>query len=237
MQMTAILVSWVVCALALILLAAFLGARVNLAEPGEPAVKPEPSVLGILVDNRGRFSLNRLQLVLWSITVLSLIAGVFFGRWIEGVAAPLEFTIPERVLGLLGIVIGTTVTVGAVKATKKAKSEPGPGSLAAGSRAPSLATYASTNRRPFFSQLFMQEEGSYADDVVDVTKFQSFVVTLILVVAYIALAIHAIVHAKTAAAVKSLPDIKGEFVLLASLSYTGYFLGKLPLHTGSPPGA
>jgi hypothetical protein len=191
----------------------------------------------MLVDNRGRFSLNRLQLVVWSIVVISLIAGVFFGRLMDGVDEPLGFTIPDRVLGLLGISVGTSVTVGAVKATKKAKAEaekPEEAALPAGKAASRLATYDATHRPPFFWQVFMLEEGDLADDVVDVTKFQSFGITIVLVVAYVAMAIHMIVDAKLAGNVTSLPDITGSFLVLLGISYGGYVGGKLPTQTGLP---
>ncbi len=244
--MTAILWSWAVSAVLLLALAGFLGFRVKLPPDN---IRPSPWILGILVDNRGRFSLNRLQLVLWSIVVISLISGVFFGRLIEGVADPLGFTIPDRVLGLLGISVGTGVTVGAVKATKKTKAEEEAAKAKAqaaarvppavhppeGRAASPLATYAATAQPPFFWQVFMLEEGDLADDVVDVTKFQSFGFTIILVVAYVAMSIKAIVNAKVAEKVVGLPDISGTFLVLIAISYTGYLGGKLPTQTGLAP--
>lgn len=243
--MTAILWSWAVSAVVLVALAVLLGFRVRL--PPEN-IRPSPWILAILVDNRGRFSLNRLQLVVWSIIVISLISGVFFGRLIEGVADPLGFTIPDRVLGLLGISVGTAVTVGAVKATKKTKAEEGADKAKAqaaarvpptlhppeGKAAGPLATLAVTGRAPFFWQVFMVEEGDLADDVVDVTKFQSFGFTIILVVAYVAMAIKAIVNAKIAEKVVALPDISGTFLVLIGISYAGYLGGKLPTQSGLP---
>jgi len=213
----AILWSWAVAAAVLLVLAAVLGTLVKL--------KPGP--LGILVDSRGRYSLNHLQLVVWSLVVISLIAGVFFGRLIDGVENPLGFTIPDRVLGLLGISVGAAVTVGAVKATKSATS--------ATAETPTLASFQTTGRRPFFGQVFLLEEGEFADQVVDVTKFQSFGITIVLVVAYVAMAIHAIANAKSASAVTALPDISGTFLVLLGISYAGYAGGKLPSQIGAPP--
>lgn len=238
--MTAILWSWAVSAAVLLVLAVVLGRRVVLP-PGD--IRPRPWALGILIDDRGRFSLNRLQVVAWTLVVISLISGVFFGRLIEGVVEPLEFTIPERVLGLLGISIGAAVTVGAVKASKKAEAEskaqavdPAPAPVVdQGPRAGiKLATYQATGRKPFLGQVFMAEEGSYADDVVDVTKFQSFAITVVLVSAYVGMAINAIVEAKTAANVMALPDLKGSFLVLLGISYTGYAGGKLKTASGAP---
>jgi uncharacterized membrane protein len=107
--MTAILWSWAVAAAIVLLVAGVLGTLVKL--------KPGP--LGILVDTRGRYSLNHLQLVVWSVVVISLVAGVFFGRLIEGVGDPLGYTILDRVLGLLGISVGAGVTVGASSSRKE----------------------------------------------------------------------------------------------------------------------
>jgi hypothetical protein len=236
--MTAILWSWAVSAAVLLTIAIALGRRVFLP-PGN--VRPNAWWLGILVDDRGRFSLNRLQLVLWTLVVISLVAGVFFGRLIEGVAEPLEFTIPGRVLGLIGISVGAAVTVAAVKGTKKAEAEaspvgPAPAVLVdQGARANiKLATYQATGRPPRLWQIFMAEEGSFADDVVDVTKFQSFAITIVLVVAYVGMAINAIVEAKTAVHLNALPDLKGTFLVLLGISYTGYAGGKLAPSSGAP---
>jgi hypothetical protein len=88
-------------------------------------------VLGFLIDSRGRYSLTHLQVSLWTIVILSLIAGVFFGRWQHNVAHPLAFTIPSVVLGLLGISIGTGVTA---TAGKIAKNTTRPANVAASAR-------------------------------------------------------------------------------------------------------
>jgi hypothetical protein len=223
--MSAILWSWAVSGIVLLLLAYWLGGKVVLKKPAGPPVTP--GALGVLVDNRGRYSLNHLQLVVWSIVVVSLISGVFFGRLIDGVDEPLGFTIPDRVLGLIGISVGSAVTVGAVKATKATKSA----AIAAGGQPAPLATLANTETPPFFSQVFMLEEGQLADEVIDVTKFQSFAFTIILVVAYVAMAVATISKAKSAAGVSALPDISGTFLVLLGISYAGYAGGKLPTQT------
>jgi hypothetical protein len=238
--MEAILWSWAVSAAVLVALAVVLGLRVSLP-PGN--IRPRPLWLGILIDNRGRFSLNRVQLIVWTIVVISLIAGVFFGRLIEGVGEPLEFTIPGNVLGLLGISVGSAVTVATIKSNKAATATappvppPAPEVVAAapnGRAATTLATYQATGRPPFPGQVFMVEEGAYADDVVDAGKFQSFAITIVLVVAYVAMAISTISDATSAAHVTALPDLKGTFLVLLGISYAGYAGSKLPTPPGTP---
>jgi hypothetical protein len=182
-------------------------------------------VLGLLIDSRGRYSLTHLQVSLWTIVILSLIAGVFFGRWQHNVAHPLAFTIPSVVLGLLGISIGTGVTA---TAGKIAKNTTRPANVA--------ASAPGSPWKPSLIQIFLLEEGSYADQVVDITKFQNFVFTIVLVLAYIGLAVHTITAAGKASKVTTLPSFSGTFLILLGISYAGYLAGKLPSPKGAPTG-
>src|SRR5689334_11768768 len=127
--MTQILIAWAAAAIILTVAAAALGWITIVKGP-----------LGILLDNRERMSLNHLQTVLWTIVVLSLIAGVFFGRLVAGVADPLGFTIPGQVLGLMGITVGSALAAGTVKATKNRTA------------ATRLATRSNTGKEPSLEQ-------------------------------------------------------------------------------------
>lgn len=201
--MNEIFIAWGVSAALLVLLALAVG---RLA-----AVK---HWLGILVDDRYRFSLTQLQIVTWSIVILSLISGVFFGRLLAGVEDPLDFGIPSQVLGLLGISAGSAVTAISIKATKD------PAKIG--------------SEKPRFRQIFLAEEGTYADKVIDVTKYQNLITTIILVVAYVTLSIHAIHDAGSAKAVTTLPDISGTFLILLGISHGAYLAAKVPSKPGDP---
>ena len=203
----AIFLAWTVSAALLLVFAAWLGYLY---------VRPA-GIFGILIDSRGRFSLTHLQLVLWTVVVLSLVAGVFFGRLWAGVDDPLGFDIPAPLLGVLGISVGSAVTASVVKASKDLRvpervkaSMPG-----------------SADNPPSFGQVLLVEEGPFADQVIDIGKFQNFSITLIAVVAYVALAISAIRNAGTAADVRSLPTFTPELVALIGISHAGYIGGKL----------
>src|SRR5829696_5494637 len=77
------------------------------------------SYLGILRDGRGRYSLSRFQVLLWTTVVLSLLAAVFVARLIDGTRNnALDIQIPQTVLLVLGVSVGSTVTAGAIKAGK-----------------------------------------------------------------------------------------------------------------------
>jgi hypothetical protein len=180
-------------------------------------------LLGLLIDSRGRYSLTHLQLSLWTIVILSLVAGVFFGRWQHNVV-PLGFSIPSVVLALLGISVGSAVTVSAAKAAKDV------------TRPANVAAAAPGPWRPSVLQVFLVEEGAYADQVVDITKFQNFVITIVLVLAYIGLSVHTVTAAGTAGKVTALPGFSATFLVLLGISHAGYLAGKLPVPQGQPAG-
>jgi hypothetical protein len=213
-SMTAIFVAWAASAVVLVAIALTLGLLLH----------PSRTPLGILIDQRGRFSLTSFQLVMWSIIILSLISGAFWGRLVHDVADPLSFSIPGNVLGLIGISAGSAATASAIKAGKDL------------TRAPSIAASSSALDPPRFSQIFMLEEGSSADEVIDVTKYQNFVITIVLGVAYVALAAHAVHDAGSASAFKGLPDFSGTFLVLLGISHGTYVAGKLPNQAGTPRG-
>jgi hypothetical protein len=208
-----IFLSWLASAVVLVGIAWALGRYYT--KPGND--------LGILVDSRGRMSLTHLQLVVWSLLILSLISGLFFGRWWAGVSDPLAFDIPDQVLGLMGIVTGSAV---AATITKTAKDN----DPRAAERIP-----ASEGAHPRLSQIFTLEEGAMADEVIDVTKFQNFAITLVLVAAYFALAVHAI-RSTSPDQLNALPSLPSQFLTLLGISHAGYVAGKLPNQSGLPGG-
>jgi hypothetical protein len=180
--------------------------------------------LGIAIDSRGRYSLSQLQLALWTVVILSLVAGIFFGRLQHG-DDPLAFTIPAQVLGLLGISAGSSVTAIAAKVQKNTTH---PATVAASAPVDPWT--------PKLIQIFLQEEGTYADQVVDITKFQNFIITIVLVVGYVVLAVNSIHAAGTAAKVTALPTFSGTFLILLGISHAAYLAGKIPSPAGQPAG-
>jgi hypothetical protein len=210
--MTTTFVAWVIAALLLLLLAAWLG----------PVIKQ--GLFGILIDERGRYSLSRLQLVLWSLVVLSLLAGVFVGRLLDGPAEEaLNFEIPPELLIVLGISVGSTVTSQVIKNNQD---QDHPEDIAA----------SDASDPPRFAQVFLAEEGAMADRMVDVAKFQNFWFTLILVVGYVAIAINTLASAASPSDITALPGFNDAFLVLLGISHAGYLAGKLPTPRGNPKG-
>lgn len=73
---------------------------------------------GVLVDTRGRYSLTRGQISLWTVAILPLIAAVLIARSTENGTDPLGFTVPTEVLDVLGVSVGSAAAATAVRARK-----------------------------------------------------------------------------------------------------------------------
>ena len=204
--------SWAISAAVLLVLAIYLGLKTQIK-----------SVVGILVDARGRVSLTHLQLTLWTILILSLISGAFWGRLLSGVDQALNFAVPSEVLALMGISVGSAV---AATITKSAKDNDPAASL--------RIAVPSVSDKPQLSQIFLLEEGEMADKVIDITKFQNFAFTIILVVAYLAVAIDTFRAATPTTPLAALPGLAPQFLTLLAISNAGYVAGKLPNQSGFP---
>jgi hypothetical protein len=104
--LTAVFVGWAFAALVLAVAAIALGRAVG------------RGVLGICIDMRGRYSLSQLQLVLWTLVVISLVAGVFIGRLLNDAETAFDFEIPGELLAVLGISVGSGVGALVIKNDK-----------------------------------------------------------------------------------------------------------------------
>jgi hypothetical protein len=168
-------------------------------------------VLGIFVDPRGRYSLTHFQVVLWTVVILSSAVGVLISSKFD--ATSLEF--PLELLGLLGISAGSAVLTTGVKATKDA-----PRSTARIARAGQFTLSDGTTEQisPHFAQIWLEEEGDLADQVVSITKYQNFVFTLVILCIYVALALKA----------GGLPELPESVLWLIGISHAGYVGGKIP---------
>jgi hypothetical protein len=89
--------------------------------------------------------------------------------------------VPDNLLIVMGISLGSAATATAVKAAKDASIQ-----------AEHVLTSDPEVNPPRFAQIFLFEEGAMADKAVDAAKFQNFWFTLILQAAYVSLAITAI---------------------------------------------
>lgn len=87
---------------------------------------------------------------------------------------------------------------------------------------------------PRLGQIFLLEEGAYADQAIDIGKYQNFIFTIVLVIAFVAINIHAIV--KGGGVISALPSFSGTFLILIGISQAGYVANKIPNQAGTPTG-
>jgi len=194
----AFILGWFISSLILLVIAAVLG------------LCTKNGILGILIDHRGRYSLTHFQVVLWTIVILSSCSGLLIANGFDLNA----IDISTELLGLMGISAGSAVLATGVKGIKDA-------STANIARVGQDFTLSDGNQREIkasFSQIWLEEEGDFADKVISITKYQNFIFTLVILGFYIA------------AAVKSgkLPVLPERIVWLIGISHSGYVGGKVP---------
>jgi hypothetical protein len=169
------------------------------------------SLLGILIDGRGRFSLTHFQIVIWTLIILSSLIAVLITQNFD----PTKLSISPQLLGLMGISAGSAVLATGVKGAKDA-----PGAIAnvANAGTFTLSSGATTTIAPRFAQIWLEEEGDLADKVVSITKYQNFIFTLTIIGVYVAIAL------KT----DGLPVLPENVIWLIGISHAGYVGGKIP---------
>lgn len=203
-------ISWFVSVIVLLIVIIWAGRQTRLGTHSK-----RMSYIGILIDERERFSLNRLQLVMWTVLILSTLLGMLFSN-LDSAKDALD--IPGYLLGLLGISAASAVVSGAVKDSKNATvSENITGGESFMKKVPGKSTV--DPQIPRFSQVFLEEEGAHAQgQIVSITKFQNFIFTLVLGIIYIVLTVKAgeypVFHEKT--------------LWLLGISHSTYIAGKIP---------
>ncbi len=198
--MDTFLMSWFLSALALVIFAGWIGRAT------------EKGILGILIDGRGRFSLTHFQTVLWTIVILSSVVGVLVSKDFD----PSNLGLSTQLLGLMGISAGSAVLATGVKGAKDS-----PGSTANVARVGAHTLSDGTTTKTIacnFSQIWLEEEGDQADEAVSITKFQSFIFTLVIFGVYVSIACKS----------GGLPVLPENVVSLIGISHAGYVGGKIP---------
>lgn len=206
-------VAWVASAVAILVVTAGAGVAVR------------GTALGVLVDARGRCSLSRFQIVWWTTILLSLVTAVAVARFTVKGTEVMGFTIPAKVLALLGVAVSTGVASSAVKSYKD-KKDP-------------LAISATPIGLSSLGQLLTLEEGDQADQILDVGKLQSLLATILLGLAYVLTCVHQFLgddplKLSGPADITSLPDLNATFVALLAISGAHYVGMKAVPRAGQP---
>lgn len=197
---------------------------------------------GILIDERNKMSLSRLQMILWTVVILSGFLTAALGNIRIGGANPLSITIDETLWLLMGI--STTSLVGSplirsIKKARPAKEEEkaqtfqlmqkqGVDSTKVDATGQIVINKSPEDAR--WSDMFKGEETGNAAHL-DLAKIQMFYFTLILVLAYAAAL--AATFAGGEVQIPALPKLDAGMVALLGISHGGYLVHKAIPHSES----
>ena len=191
---------------------------------------------GLLIDSRNRMSLSRLQLLLWTVLVLSAFLTVaMFNIREDPMADPLNIEVPAQVWGLLGISTTSFVTAATIKSQKKnlevtreakdkttaALENVGDNSNKLADPQGALVAYEQPENASV-SDLFKGDEVISAA-YFDLGKVQVFLFTLIVVFAYAA-EVGAMLYSTRV--ISALPELSTGIVALLGISHAGYLTAK-----------
>ena len=185
------------------------------------------TIWGIFIDSRDTWSLTQFQLVLWTFVIIPVLIAMVIGRATEDPLTAWDLMVPGEVWGLLGISLGSTALATAIKSQKN---DPTGNPLGAGDRV--LARTEAKKAR--ISDMFAYDEGTGALTHLDVTKFQNFVFTVALAVAYLWSCLWLFGKASTPSAITGLPAFSGVALGILGISHAGYLTGKTIPQSGTP---
>jgi hypothetical protein len=181
---------------------------------------------GVLITPQYTMSLSRTQTVVWTILICGSFMAVAFERLAAGADA-LAFTIPDTLLGLIGISLTSAVATSAVLSGKSAK----PATQAQ----VDLAEQKNETEVEACGTLFGYKDKSKAclmdmfegDELgdahtIDLGKVQMFFFTIVGAVVYLGE-----MYSQLGAVPTSLPDLPTNLVYLMGMSHAGYVGNKL----------
>ena len=194
---------------------------------------------GILIDNRNKMSLSRLQIVAWTLLILSALFAAVLSNVELGSQSPLSIDIPSQLWVLMGISTGSAVASATVLGNKR-------GRYATGSELTRTVTALATqgnndvdttsnnvvikNTKPEaarWADLLKGDEVGNAS-VVDVGKLQMFLFTFILLMSY-GSAIAMLFQSD--GMITALPELDDGMNVLLGISHIGYLSSKAVSYT------
>ncbi len=219
------LAAWACCLLGLLALFILAGLRIR------------GRVLGVLIDERNRYSLSRLQMSLWTLLVLATLYTVYIANIVRGDATTaLMVDLDYNLIALMGFNLASFVSAPMVL-NRKAEQPANLGALAAASQqlldsqnlaaAPTAKGQVLVKSAPQDARLadLIRGEDVTNAAIVDLPRLQMLLITLLVVFVYAA----AVGHSLGAAdwLLERLPKLHNTLLLLALISHSGYVVGKL----------
>jgi hypothetical protein len=173
---------------------------------------------GVLIDDRHRLSLSRLQMLLWTLLVLSAYMAAALANIGRDAASPLSVDIPSELWLAMGISTASLVASPAALAYKQR-------------RRPGQVESLPAEEDSRLADLFRGEEVTDSHHL-DLGKVQMFLFTVVVVLGY-GLALGAMFEGTTGT-FATLPTVDDAVVTLLAISHAGY-LTKKAVPTAPPP--
>jgi hypothetical protein len=202
---------------------------------------------GILISSRRAYSLSQLQIVLWTIVIISAFLAVALANLALRDTQPLAIGLPQTMWAVLGISTTSLVGTPLLRSTR-ASAKADPKVLDANMSLAQTRDDSAAKITPVQTDSAVVANTDLADasviDIfrgeeagnfpfVDVSKVQLFFFTLVLVVVY-AVAVGYLL-ATASGVVHQLPGLDTSFVALLGISHGGYLTSKAVPHTPPPP--
>jgi hypothetical protein len=214
---------------------------VGLAISGRPA--------GVIIDNRNRISLSKLQAVAWSIIVLSAWLTCAFARVSQGFKSPIDVDLTPDLLAVMGISATSLVAAPTILSLKSNETPPAGQAAATATKlgepasnvVPAGKVYARTKASDAkWLDMVRGEEVSNAASP-DLSKIQQLLITVVTLVVYSA-SLWAMFGSAYSPAMKetwlaTLPAFDAHMVWLIGISHAGYLAYKAAPHGSSAPTA
>ena len=177
---------------------------------------------GVLIDGRNRISLSRVQMLAWTLLVLSgLITAVSSNLAVAGGTAAFAIDIQDELLAAMGIAAASLAAAPALLTLK------------AGSSQAAVATNTAVDDAGWLD-MFRGDEDSNQDRP-DLSKIQQFLITLALVGGY-CVALGDQFHDMAAGSLFSaFPPLDPKFIWLLGISHAGYLTYKAAPKPAAPP--
>lgn len=201
--------------------------------------------LGVLIDERNRYSLSRLQITLWTALVLATLYAVYIANIVRGPAiSALNVNLDYNLIALMGFSLASFVA--APMALSRKAGQPG-GDQELATNGPQLLKAQNLSAPPSATgQILVKNDPKDArladlirgEDVanamvVDLPRLQMLLITAVIVFVYGATVGHAL--GGTDWVLMNLPKLNETLLLLALISHSGYVVGKLiPTSSASP---
>ncbi len=188
--------------------------------------------LGILIDERNKMSLSRLQMSIWTVIVLTAFAAIGLSRvGQDGVADPLAVAIPEQLLWAIGITATALVGTPVIRQLKEGPSVRADLAGEADRFVIGPIIYNKEPSRAKWTDIFAGEEIGN-EGVADLGKVQMFYFTAIAAIVY-AFAVFQLLSGTEPRDLTGLPVLSEGMVVLLGLSNGAYLIKKAVPGTNS----